>query len=660
MADIQYSNAKITDDKGNVIKEPKEDKDKPLGRFDWWSEEDDTKMANQIDQTINFMQRHQSARMEQITVSTRLYGNTAAFSLMGSAFTRASSVSPSPSSQRISYNLCSSVIDTLTSQVAKDKIIPTFITSGGKWGMQRKAENLSKFIDGCFYENKVHPKIVEQFNDGGVWGDGLLYVYRGEDDRVKVERCLPHELVVDEVAAMVSEPTEMHRVKICARNVLKYMYRDDEEAVEKIEKAMPANMQDVSGQASAEDLITMTQSWHLPSGPEADDGVCVVCVGDQVLTTKDKRAWDKDYFPFPHFRYKKRKLGFWGQGAVERLQNLQGEINRLMILIQKCMWLGGSFKILVKIGSKVVSQHLNNDVGAIVHYAGDVPPQYVTPPMIQQDIYPYVDALIEKGFRQEGVSMLAASNVKPLGIDSGAALRTYDKIGDDRQLTIGQDIEDVTLETARQMIEVIKDIFKDKKGYKVTWPGTNFVETVDWKDINLEADEYVLKAFPTSSLPEEPMARLETIQEYMQAGLVSPRSGRRLMRTEDIEMSDSLANAAEDLICKSVEAIIYDGDDTIRPDGYWDLQLAKQISLEYYNFAMVNNCPEKNLGLLRDFMGYIDEEMGLTAPPPPPMGAPGAPGQPGPTDLSQAGPPQAVPLPPPQSNLIANVPGAPQ
>lgn len=654
MAKIEYKNARITDDKGKVIKEAAEDKNKETGRYSWWKAEADEKMAQEIFATIKFMQQHQGSRMEQMTVSTRLYGNTSAFSLMGSSFTRASAVSPSPSNQRISFNLCSSVVDTLTSQIAaKEKIIPTFITSGGKWGMQRKAENLSKFVDGMFYENKVHAKQVEAFSDSGVWGDGLVKVFRTSDDRVGVERILPHTLLVDEVEAAVATPMQMHEVRIVDRESLCDFYLDDKEAVATIRGAGPANIEDVSGTGTAGDLVTVTESYRLNSGKDTKDGLKVICIEDKILS---KDTWNKQYFPYPHLRYKKRKLGYWGQGAVERVQNLQGEINRLMILIQKSMWLGGSFKILVPVGSKVVTQHLNNDVGAIIHWSGEIPPSYITPPMIQQDIYPYVDALIEKGYRQEGVSMLNAASQKPMGVDSGKALRTFDDIADSRQLELGQSIEDWTLEVARQGIEVVKDIFKDKKSYTVTWPGTRFLESIDWKDVNIDEDEYVMKAFPTSSLPDDPVGRLQTIQEYMQAGLVSPRAGRKLMRTEDIEMSDALATASEDLICKTIEGIIYDKKfpQNLRPDGNWDLQLAKQLALEYYNFALVNNCPEENLGLLRDFQTYIDEEMGLTQ-------TPASNGQPtpGPSGGANApGAPLAQPTPTPQSPLLQNTAGA--
>jgi hypothetical protein len=377
---------------------------------------------------------------------------------------------------------------------------------------------------------------------------------------------------------------------------------------------------------TAADLVTVTESWHLPSGKDATDGLHVICCGDKVLFQEE---WKKTYFPFVFFHYNKRLLGFWGQGACERLQNLQQEINRLMILIQRSMWMGGSFKVLVENGSKIVSQHLNNDVGAIIHYSG-TPPQYITPPMIQQDIYPYVDALIAKGYQQEGVSQLAASSLKPQGVDSGAALRAFDDIADDRFLFIGQQMEEFYLEVARQMIEVAKEIATHKK-FLVKYPGTMSFEEIDWKDIKLKEDEYVLKAYPTSSLPEDPAGRLQTVQEYAQAGFISPHAARRLLAMPDIEMSDKLANAAENNLHRIFEDILDKGEYVV-PEPTFDLQLASMLYLEYYNFAALNNCPEDRMELLRQFKAQVDDLVGLTAPPPMPQVQ--APANPTPTPTS--------------------------
>lgn len=624
---------------GKVTREPKKEFSE-LGKFNWWKA-DDKDIPYQIAGTLNYIHRHDTQRQQRLIASTRLYGNSLAYSALGASFSRMAASNPSQATQRISFNVCASVIDTLTAHIARNEVTPTFITSGGFWKKQKQAENLSKFVEGCFYENEAHIKIVEAFNDAATWGDGLLHVYRTNDDRVGVERVVPHELVVDPVETMVNNPRQLHRVKLVDRDILATMFEDDEEKLKMIDDAAPANAQEIGGIGTAADLVKVVESWHLPSGPDSEDGLHTICLENDLLF---KERFDKKTFPFVHLRYEKRKFGYWGIGACERLEKLQGAINREMILIDRSHYLGGSFKILVENGSKVVSQHLNNEVGAIIHYQG-TPPQYVTPPKIQPDSYAYVDSLIAKAYQQEGVSQLSASNLKPQGINSGAALRAYDQISDDRQLFKGKRVEKFALDLAHQMIDCVQDIYKEKGSFKVTWPGVSFTEMIDWKDIDLTKEEYWLKAYPTSSLPEEPAAKLEQVQEYMQAGLISPRAGRRLLRMPDVEMSDNLFNAAEELIDKTIEDILYHDVKAkdCRPDAEWDLQLCKQIGLQYMNFAKLHNCPEKYLNELRTWMSYVDDELGLTMPPPPPIAAAGA--------------PQASPMPMPQSGLIPNVPG---
>jgi hypothetical protein len=642
MAKIDYKkmSKKVTDAEGKVLfeEEGRKDNTEEPGRWNWWKAPEGD-LAKQIAGTIKFISTHQDTRIEQLTASTRLYGNSSAFNFIGPALSRSASTSANSQSNRISFNLCSSVVDTLVSKIAKNKVVPTYITSGGVWGMQKKAEQLSKFTEGLFYDQDVHKKAVDMFRDAGVWGTGIVHILEDEDC-VRVERALPHEFFVDQVESLAQAPRQLHRVKIVDRDVM-YSYveslglgkGDMEAALEAVTTAQVAPGVEIGGIGTAADLICVTESWHLRSGDDADDGLHVICAGDGVVV---KEEYKKDYFPFVFFHYSKRLLGFWGQGACERLQNLQQEVNRLMILIQRSMWMGGSFKILVENGSRVVSQHLNNDVGSIINYTG-TPPQYVTPPMIQQDIYPYVDALIAKGFQQEGVSQLSASSLKPQGVDSGAALRTFDDIADDRFLFTGQEMEAAVLEIARQCIEVAKDIYSRRKTFKVVFPQATFIESIDWKDIKLKDDEYVLKAFPTSSLPDDPAGKLQTIQEYMQAGLISPRAGRRLMSMPDVEMSDKLANAPEDLLHKVYEGIL-DDLEYMAPEPEWDLALASQLYVSYYNYAKLNACPEENMSMLRQFKAQLDDLVGLTAPPPAPPQAQ----------------PMAAPQPTPQSNLIPN------
>jgi hypothetical protein len=391
------------------------------------------------------------------------------------------------------------------------------------------------------------------------------------------------------------------------------------------------------------DIICVTESWHLKSSPDANDGMHVFCVGEGALAEE----YDKDYFPFPHVRYARRKLGWYGQGACERLQNIQGAINRCMILKDRSMWMMGSYKILIENGSKVVKQHLDNEIATVVTYSG-IPPQYITPPSANPEVKEWIDALIQWGYQQEGVSRLSTTGEAPLGVESGKALRTLSQIGDDRFLFMQQELEDFTLEITRQAVDVAKDIYARTKKYEVVFPDTRFMETVDWKDIQLDSEEYVLKAYPTSSLSDDITGRLSEIQELAQAGMVSPRSSRRLMDMPDVEMSDSLANAAEDRLHQIFEMMLEDKKMIRFEPGFHDAQLASQLALQYINYAEYYQCPDENIQLVRDFLAQVNSEAITPQPGVVPPGSPPS----GPTT------PQAAPQPTPQSNLIPNNAGA--
>lgn len=638
-----------TDSKGKVLRDSKDSKDTAeITKYYWWKADKNEK-ALEIAGTIKFIADHQQGRLEQLVASTRLYGTTASVSMLGTAFTRSQANSNSGANQRISFNLCQSVVDTLQAKMAKNKVTPTFVTNGGVWGMQKKSRDLTKFIEGCFYQNDSHRKGTYVFRDAAIWGTGILHVYRDRDS-ICTEKVYPHEIFVDTIEALSTEPQQLHRVRIVDRDILLAMFDgdDEEEQREAIRSAMPASYDDIGGAATAADLVKVTESWHLRSSPDADDGQKVMCIDDNVLCEDE---WNKDYFPFVFMNYSKNPFGFWGKGACERLQSLQNEINRLMILDQRSRWMMGSFKVLVENGSKIVSQHLVNDVATIIYYTG-TPPQYITPPAIDPSNEAKLDSLISKGFQQEGVSQLSASSLKPLGLDSGKALRAYNDIEEDRQLFMGQEMETYYLEEARQMIEVAKEIYAEKGSYNVVFPAGRFMESIDWKDIKLKEDEYVLKAFPVSSLSDDIAGRLQEVQELAQAGMISPRTARKLMRTPDLEMSDNLANAAEDYLCKMIEQII-DDEEYIAPTQYNDLTLGKQLVLEYYNYAAFQNAPQKVLALLEQFNDQIDDLVQQASQPPSPM-----PSAAGPAPGGMSVPPPAVPSAPPVSNLIPNVNGA--
>jgi hypothetical protein len=592
--------------------------------------------ADSISGTLNLIRDAQSFRATQWIVSARLYGNLAPTTLAGVSFSKIAAQQPALR-DRISYNLVQSVVDTVVAKVTRNRPRPFFLTSGGDYRKQREAKKLNAFLEGVFYENSTQDigKIV--FRDASVWGDGFIHVF-AKGDRVCHERVMSSEIFVDDVESLYGQPRQMHRVKQVDRQVLFDLFPEN---ADMIGGAKPSRTEE-AGRSIVADMITVRESWHLPSGPGADDGKHCITIDGAVLG--EMEPWPHSFFPFARVQWSPRLYGYWGQGLAEQLQNIQLEINKLLWVIQRSMHLMGSFKVFIENGSKIVKEHLNNDVGSIINYTG-TPPMYVTPPIVAPEVYAHLQTLINKGYEQAGVSQLAASSLKPEGLNSGRAIREYNDIQTDRLSVPSKSYEQMFMDVGRLSIEVVKMIAASDKGYQVRVPGKKSLAMIEWKDIKLNDEDYVMQCFPVSSLPNDPAGRLATIQEYAQAGFLTPRQARRLLDFPDLEQVESLANAEEEYLQSVFDRIVDDGDYT-SPDPLDDLQLSKQLCLEYYAKGKFNNLREDRLELLRRYLEQINEiEQAMMPPAPMPLPMPGATGE-----------PIAPPMPMPASELVPNVP----
>lgn len=603
----------------------------------WWTLSKD-EMPSAINGVTKFLHDHQSRRETQNLISARLYGNLSIMGLNGLTYSKVASVQNSLK-ERISYNVCQSVVDTLAAKIAKNKPKPLFLTSGADYKLQRKAKKLDKFTEGIFYENEAYKLGPRVFRDSCIFDAGLVHVFN-HFGRVKYERVIPMEIYVDEVEAFYGEPRQLHWVKNVDRAVLIDMFPEKKAKILATASATPDNL---GGYENVSDVVTVRGSWHLPSGPDAKDGMHVITTISDLLDSYD---WNKPYFPFAFLKYSDRQFGFWGQGLVEQIQNIQLEINKLLWVVQRSMHLAGSFKLLLENSSKIIKEHLNNDIGAIITYTGQ-PPTYVTPPIVQPEVYQHLLTLKNAAYEQAGISQLSAASQKPAGLNSGKALREYNDIETDRFMVTGQAYERFFLDLAKLTIATAEDIYADTKEYKVKVPGKKFIETIDWKDVDLDEDEYVMKLYPVSSLPSTPEGRLQTVQEFAQAGFISPRTARKLLDFPDLEQVEDLANSQEDYLHEILEKIVEEGIYTA-PEPYDDLQLAQELALEYYSQGKCAGLEEEKLDLLRQFIDQINEMKSA---------AQAAALQQAQAMQAAQNPPQAQPQPAPQSDLIPNVPG---
>lgn len=606
----------------------------------WWAAPKDER-AQAVCAVVKDIAEFDSKRQTQYQTSARLYGNANLVGVNGISFAKIQS-SQNAKTDRLSYNVCQSVVDTITAKIGKNKPRPMFLTSGGDYRLQRKAKKLDKFSEGIFYENNISDLAPLVFRDGCVFGDGFVHVFP-KDGRVKFERVLASEMYMDWVDGFYGSPRQLHRVKNIDRLVLMDSFPSKKSL---IASANSATGTDTGVPQNVADQVTVVESWHLPSGINAKDGIHTISIPEGELFSE---PWTKQKFPFARFTWSPRLYGPFGQGLVEQVQNIQLEINKILWVIQRSFHLAGSFKILVENGSKIVKEHLNNDLGCIVSYSG-VPPQYIVPQIVASELYQHLQTLKNAAYEQSGISQLSASAEKPAGLNSGKALREYNDIESDRFMTIGHAYESFHMQLTSLAIDTAKEIFEDDKKLEVKVPGAKFLKSINWKDVNLEDDEYILKMYPVSAFAKEPSARFQQVQEMAQAGYYSQRTAKKLMDFPDLEQVDELSNAMEDYLNEILEKIV-EGDGSpstfTPPEPYDDLGLARELALQYYAQGKCSGLEEEKLDLLRQFMDQLDIlEQKASQAMQPPAGA------------AQGGPPQAVPNAPPVSPMLPNAPGA--
>lgn len=512
------------------------------------------------------------------------------------------------------FNVIRSCIDTATAKVGQNRPKPLFLTEEGEASMQNRAKRLSKYVEGIFYDAKAYEVAQKVFRDACVFGTGVLYLYWDHDNksraRLRFERVLPDELLIDEEEGRYGMPSQLHRRKWVLRDRLVEMFPKFEKEImsargERTDATSP----------SAVEHVQVVESWHLPSVPGAKDGRHSICIDGATLFSE---KWEDDFFPFCFFHWSEPVVGFWGTGLAEELVGIQLEINRLCRDIAAAQRTMASPRIFVEAGSQIVPSHLAPGLQEgrlpIVKYVGR-PPAFQTPPAISGEIYQSLDRWIQRAYEVTGISQLQATGRKPAGLDSGAALREYNDQVSERFVTVSQRWEEFFMDIARKSVSMSKTRYESgDKMLAIVAAEQRFIRTIKWKDVDLEADKFFMKVFPTNLLPSTPAGRLQQVVELLQAELLPRELALSLLDFPDVESFVSLETAALDDIRWTIEQILEDG----KPgsvDELTNLALAQQLGMAAVLRAKRMNYPEENVELLRRWVDAVTDK--LTPPPPP-------------------------------------------
>ncbi len=519
----------------------------------------------------------------------------------------ASPASPLLNRYAVPINVVAPLVDTAEARITQARPRPFFKTVGGSWSQQRQAKKLQKFIDGIFDEVNAYRIGAQALKDAALLGTGCVKVFT-RNNRIKAERVLMSEILVNEILGFDSKPPEIAQVKEVARESVKKMAQDlgkEEEALPYIEKLIS-----VASRSSSfyTDMVEVYEIWYLASGDKDDKdnyrpGRHVILIDGYTLLDEE---WKHDYFPLLFIRWRESPTGFHGLGIAQQVMSTQIEITSTVKNISKNHHLHANPRVLSPNGSGLNPNHITNAWGTILEYTPPYKPELWAPQIVSPETYQWFQMMYEKCFELTGLSTQSAFAKKQPGVNSGKAMREMSDIQSDRLAPISQRYENFYLDMAKAFVDCAEEL----EEYSVISKGSRMAERLSWKEVKMPKDYYTIQLFASNFLSRTPSGLFEDIQDLLQLQLIDSVVARKLLDFPDLQQVFDQENAARDNFESQIEKLL-DGGPLINPQPFDDLELGIKTYRDAYNRARLDDVPEEQQDKMRQWIEQAQALMSI-------------------------------------------------
>lgn len=566
--------------------------------FPWWeaapsdSEQDEEYVeAQRAGSLMSCAQRLESAQREvheQNLWAAQLYSNRelSAFD-WGTGQLYKASLAPI---SRTGENITVRVVDTMVSQIGKNRPKPKPTARGADFSCRRQIRLLDKFLYGEFQRNNVYSLGKQAFRDACIFSFGCVKVSCETDpeygDRVCYERVFPDEILVDQMELVAcGKIRHFYRRRALPIEVVAATYNVSEEELQELADQQ-ASFSYLDYRPVGAGWIVVIEGYQL--GSKSSPGRWMVATQKCVL---DEGEWPYDWLPYVWYHANVPVSGFYSPSIVEQVLPYQIRLNEINEVIRDAQDIMSRPRILVAEGSRVNPYEVDNVPGRFVKYTG-IKPEAITWAAMNPEIYNERDRLVRTCLEQFGLSNLASTVTPPPSarFDSSPAFREFNAIQDDRLSDPAQRFEEFYLELAKRTICVISASGKNPKttwysGYK-----SSKAEEIEWSEIEHDAESYIMSMEATSLYSMSPAAARDELEKQLAMGLITPEQYRMELSDPDQESEYAIqAAAAEDLV--RVQELLEEGEyETPTPEQ--DLVNGVQrMTLALLNLGKYKNVP---------------------------------------------------------------------
>jgi hypothetical protein len=500
-----------------------------------------------------------------------------------SARTKAMSALKARKSRRLSLNVVRNNIDGWQNLICRGRPHINFLTKGADWSLQKTARMRTRFVEAHFLKRELYGKTPRVVKHAGIFGRGFVQVVK-RHKMIDYEVVPPWELKIDPSEAYADDPRSLYRMRTIDRSVAKELFP---------EKAKELD-------AHTDDRLVLVDAWHLPSGPDANDGVYAQVIPGVVTLSWKRYKWEA--FPIVPFFFDDAPLGWGGQGIAEELSGIQLEINAVLRTIQNNVYFGGNVKVAVERGSSASSTNqMSNALGGPVIEFVKTPPVFFTGNLGLAELLQHLQNLRREASEIIGISQMNVESQTPFASMSGRARIKHDQSYSQRFKTHQDRYEEFHKRLAERTLEAAADLAEAGENIEVIFPGRDHLEVIKYSDVAGKREDFDCEAWSASLVGETPSGRLAHIEQMMSLGMIDLEAAMQLYDVPyDLRSQMEATLAPLELAREAIDRIIENGE-AVTPTPIMNLAKAAQLSGMWIQRGMLRGVDPAKLYLLLDF-----------------------------------------------------------
>lgn len=598
---------------------------------DWWSEENTdragallTSDARRINEAQTWRQRTAQRLSAKFAGHPDGDGVNSNCELAGTAVTT-------------TRNVIRQAVTTVHPKVSKHRPLPQMMSTAGSWKDQKRAKKATQYLDGIYDKQSVFETHWQtDTRDALIYGDGNTVAFQ-DGPTIITQHILWWELLFDAFDARDGDPRcayWVHTVDLGialqrwgTRQSKKGAYKESE--IERDERlkiradlrdastSTPDPNWDIEGQfTSIRKKVRVVQGWHLCDNVaahkqkkmpkhECNGRHRIAILGNESLVFDE--PWEWDVFPFARVYCDAPLAGVRGSGLARGLEGWQTRITNQADKVDDAHRMLGFVAMMMNDTSGIVTTEFSNDGPmCFVKFSGAVPPQPVPIPVLADGVYQRERDMPGDALNEKGISLQSAAGQKHPGVNSGIGIETIDDIEDEHWVPFGRAAESWSLQLARMYLRLAAKIAKEFGEYEVQVKMGDNIVHLKWADVSL--NDFQVRVFPSSVLPQQVGNRLEKLKMLFEAGLIDRQVFLQQLGAPDLSAELDLITAVRINIDEKLEGIL-DAEtpeqiaialQRAQPNSYLDFKWMQLRAQQRLMKAETDGAPEENLEALRN------------------------------------------------------------